>query len=99
MGAILDLGCLSFRPSDIILFSSQYLEKCFSPALKKWGLYWIWVVCHTVIPSFGHNFVFPQYHEKYFSPALKVGAIMDIGCLSFRPSIIIYIEKYFIESN
>ena len=31
----------------------------YSPALKKWGLYWICLVCPSVIPSFGHNFSFP----------------------------------------
>ena len=24
---------------------------CYRPALKKCGLYWIWVVCHSVCPS------------------------------------------------
>ena len=42
----------------------------------------------------------------HYSPALtKVGAILDLGCLSFRPSVCHnfvsaqYLEKCFIESN
>ena len=58
---------------------SHFLTLCmlgnYSPTLKKWGLYWIWVVCHsvirsffnTIIPSFRHNFfVSAQYLENSF---------------------------------
>ena len=42
------------------------VDTIYSPALKKWGLYWICVVCHSVHPSVRHNFVSAQYLEKYF---------------------------------
>ena len=40
-------GGKSFNAREITLNVSHY-----SPALKKWGLYWVWVVCHSVHPSF-----------------------------------------------
>ena len=48
----------------------QYVYLLSYTALNQWGLYWIWVVCHSVFwsfrPAVRHNFVSAQYLEKHY---------------------------------
>ena len=39
------------KPFKILVVLSYQEDVNYSPALKKWELYWKWVVCHSVRPS------------------------------------------------
>ena len=50
--------------------SRSFLYHIYSPALKKWGLYWICPVCPSVILSFCNSviiFVSSQYLENQWT--------------------------------
>ena len=58
------LGTSFYHYVHILSWQRSLHHYHYSPALKKWGLYWICPVCPSVIPSLRHS-VTPSFRHNF----------------------------------